>query len=333
MSNIVYKINNSLYLYIMIFVLVILSLSTLFFNYFIIQNDLLKIVLDIRLPRYIVSLLIGAILGICGCIMQNITHNPLAEPNVLGIASCSSVGSIICLFFGYSAVIGGVIGSMLGLVILSTSLVCKNNSKISNLTTYILLKGLIINSICGAIITLILQISQAEQLPSILFWIMGDLSYTSWNTTLYLSIPLILSLFIFYLKRGKLNYLWVDADKACSLGISSNNLKLLLFVIVAILIGISTSQVGSIGFIGIISPYITQYMYRNFYKNNMAGNLDIINQIYYSAVIGALLVSISDGIAKNIIYPSVISISVITSFIGVPIFWKILYDLHKKSYF
>lgn len=302
-----------------------LSLSTIFWNYSYIKNDFYAILFELRLPRYLSALLVGGILGICGCLMQNITHNPLAEPNILGVASCSSVGSILFLLLNLNAVIGGVIGSVVGIFLLSMGLVFRKHD-ISNINTYILLKGLIINSICAAIISLILQISPYEKLPSLIFWIMGDLSYVSWEFTYYLFGALLLALVILHFYRFKLNYLWVDDYKAYSLGVSLDKLKIILFGIVAILIGLTTSQIGSVGFVGIIAPYFIKYISSIDKKNNKS--LSIIHQVYFSGVFGAFLVSIADGIARNVIYPSTLSISIVTSFIGVPIFWKILQDMH-----
>ncbi len=304
-----------------------------------IYENIVYIICNIRLPRYIASLCTGAIMGICGCLMQNITHNPLADANILGIPSCSNVGSILALLCGVPVLIGGILGAILGLMLLKLSSKTSQISKIDNAPqkhiTYIILQGLMINSLCGAIIMLILQLAPIENVPSIVFLLMGDLNYIEWKNVIILGMGLLILLSICLYLKNKLNYLWLDEDKAYTLGINLHSLKYILLIVVAAITGLMTSQVGSIGFIGLIAPYIVHFMHQKqlFHKYNNIDikEISIFKQIMYSAIIGALLLSIADGIAKNIIYPSSLSVGIITAFCGVPIFWKILHAMHYKT--
>jgi iron complex transport system permease protein len=318
----------------MIFAGIAFGLCThLMWHSFDIHENMHYIVWQIRFPRYIASLCTGAIMGICGCLMQNITHNPLADANILGIPSCSNVGSILALLCGIPVFFGGIFGAVLGLILLQ--IFSKASQKH---ITYIILQGVMINSLCGAAIMLILQLAPIENIPSIVFWLMGDLTYIEWKHIIALSIGLCLLLITCAYFKSKLNYLWLDEDKAFTLGINLNYLKRILLILVAVVTGLMTSQVGSIGFIGLVAPYIANFIHHKYMLNTIKSNqvrefneTSIFQQLIYSGIIGALLLSIADGIAKNIIYPSSLSVGIITAFCGVPIFWKILHAMYYKS--
>ena len=310
-----------IYFKLSIIVIILISFSSIFWYVDLNNYSLLKEIIYLRVPRLAASILVGSILAICGCLIQNITHNPLAEPSILGISSSSSLFSVIFIMLGFSPVIGGVIGALLGLLVLSNFSQSKNNFSL-----YTLLKGLMLTTITGAAITLCLQLSSGDKIPQLLFWLMGDFSYIDFNTLIYLSLSFFILVVFIYRFKDKLNYLWLDKNKSYTLGIDLNSLHKKIFLLIGISIGIITSQVGNISFIGLISPYIARYIINLLIIRN-----NLMNNIILSGLIGGIILNISDITAKYIIYPSQISIGVITAFIGVPLFWKILYAVNKKS--
>ncbi len=315
-----YKLPNLMPIITIVSIVILISFSSLFWftqNYT--HKALYNVILDIRLPRYIGTLCIGASLAICGCLLQNMTHNLLAEPSILGVSSTSSLFSLIFLMLNFQPTIGGILGAILAIMILHLN-------KKNYTSNHILLNGLMLNTLSGACITLCLQLAEKQQLPQLLFWLMGDLNYITWQNLPYISLNLLLLILTINHYKHQLNYLWLDKTKAYTLGINLGKLKQKLFIILGISIGIITSQVGGISFIGLACPYIATY----FIKLNKINN-SINNQLIYSAIIGAFMLSLADIIAKYILYPGQISIGIITAFIGVPILWKILHAINTKS--
>jgi iron complex transport system permease protein len=155
----------------------------------------------------------------------------------------------------------------------------------------VLLKGVMINALCGALITLIIQLSPLDKIPSLLFWLLGDFSYINWLNVLFLALAAIFLVFYLIMHKHKLNYIWLDMRKAYSLGINLHALHINILFVVAICIGVVNSNVGSIGFIGLISPYIARYIFKLTHVN--MHNASIVQYCIYSGFIGSILLSIA----------------------------------------
>lgn len=280
------------------------------------------IFIQVRLPRIVLCSLTGASLGLSGCIMQNLLRNPLASPFTLGVSSGASFGAAISmvlgsvwiqknfLFTGYSLVafnafLFGCIS--LGIVCLVAKL-CKNN------VTILVLTGTAVSSLFSAGVSILKYISSSEALKNLDIWLMGGFWAANWKAVLII-LPFILSCFLFTLKFSwDFNAMNAGEDIAATLGVHVKRLKAISLILVTLVASISIAFSGVIGFIGLIAPHIAR---------SLVG-VDNRKLIPESAMIGAVVLLVSDTVARTVILPKEIPVGIITSLIGVPFFIFIL---------
>lgn len=269
-----------------------------------------SILFNLRIPRIIMTVLVGASLSIAGVTLQGILGNPLASPDILGTSSAAGFGAalgiLICpeSFFAISAM-----SFLFGL--LSVFLVfglCKLKGDESVLS--IVLSGIITSSIFIAFTAIIKYTADTQDtLPAITFWLMGSFAYISKSQLIY-AVPILLSsIMSIYFLRWKLNLLSLGDDEAKLLGVNPKRLKSILLFISSILISMSVTVSGVVGWVGLVIPHLTR---RIIGYNH--GKL-----VPTSGIIGALFLLVIDDIARSIGF-SEIPIGILTALIGAPIF-------------
>ncbi|MDF2892271.1 MAG: ABC-type Fe3+-siderophore transport system, permease component [Clostridia bacterium] len=278
-----------------------------------IQTEHSTILLQIRLPRVLLCLVIGAGLAAVGTVMQGIFKNPLVDSYTLGMSSGAALGAVISIVTGISFSIGGVsttgVFAFIGAV--STLFLVYNLAKRKNAMSVnsLLLAGVAVSYFLSAIISFLMLLNQ-DNLQHIVFWTMGSLSLTSWSKVVIsyiIIIPGILAL-LFYARE--LNILTMGDESAQYLGIDVEKLKRVLLVICCIIVGAVVSVSGTIGFLGLVAPHIIRLI---------AGS-DNKKVIPYSALLGAVLLIASDTVGRTIIQPVEIPVGVMTSIMGGPFF-------------
>lgn len=276
------------------------------------------IVIEYRLPKALTAILVGTSLAISGLLMQTLFKNPLAGPYVLGISSGASLGVAI-LILGASAV-GGVLLEMSQaswlislaaaggsfLVMLAVLAVTKY---IRN-TMSVLIVGLMFSSLASALIAILSYFSSAESLQRFLFWGFGSLGDLSWQDVLLFSVCVLL-LFVLSLSLMKsLNSMLLGEQYAKSLGVDLVRFKNTVLVVTSVLTGLVTAFSGPIAFVGLSAPHLTRLL---------LGSSDHRLILPMSAVIGSLLLLISDMIAQLPGSDLVLPINAITTLFGAPI--------------
>ncbi|MDF2531538.1 MAG: ABC-type Fe3+-siderophore transport system, permease component [Clostridia bacterium] len=278
-----------------------------------IQTEHSTILLQIRLPRVLLCLVIGAGLAAVGTVMQGIFKNPLVDSYTLGMSSGAALGAVISIVTGISFSIGAVsttgVFAFIGAV--STLFLVYNLAKRKNAMSVnsLLLAGVAVSYFLSAIISFLMLLNQ-DNLQHIVFWTMGSLSLTSWSKVVIsyiIIIPGILAL-LFYARE--LNILTMGDESAQYLGIDVEKLKRVLLVICCIIVGAVVSVSGTIGFLGLVAPHIIRLI---------AGS-DNKKVIPYSALLGAVLLIASDTVGRTIIQPVEIPVGVMTSIMGGPFF-------------
>jgi iron complex transport system permease protein len=278
-----------------------------------IQTEHSTILLQIRLPRVLLCLVIGAGLAAVGTVMQGIFKNPLVDSYTLGMSSGAALGAVISIVTGISFSIGAVsttgVFAFIGAV--STLFLVYNLAKRKNAMSVnsLLLAGVAVSYFLSAIISFLMLLNQ-DNLQHIVFWTMGSLSLTSWSKVVIsyiIIIPGILAL-MFYARE--LNILTMGDESAQYLGIDVEKLKKVLLVICCIIVGGVVSVSGTIGFLGLVAPHIIRLI---------AGS-DNKKVIPYSALLGAVLLIASDTVGRTIIQPVEIPVGVMTSIMGGPFF-------------
>jgi iron complex transport system permease protein len=275
------------------------------------------IVWDLRLPRALIAMLIGASLAVSGAMMQNLTKNPLAEPKIMGISAGAAVMVVIIEFFfvglpfiWFSPLVflGAAIG---GAIVFSLSF----KGDISPIR--LILAGVAVSAFLHAI-TIGILILLGEDAVAVYSWLVGGLNGLSWN---HMSLILPWSIFgitLALLLTSKMNLLNLGDDVARGLGLKVGVIKLLLATNVIILAGSSVSISGTIGFIGLIVPHLTRKLVGNDYRL----------VIPISALLGASLLVAGDFLARTVAEPIELPVGIFTAALGCPYF---LYLVRKQG--
>ncbi|MEY4480703.1 MAG: hypothetical protein RLZZ267_1381 [Bacillota bacterium] len=274
------------------------------------------IIWEIRLPRVIIGLLVGASLSLAGATLQGLLRNPLAEPYTIGISAGSSLGAVIVIYFKLSLFGLGImttlpfvsiIGALVALisVLLITRL---SYTRLANET--IILAGIILSSFINAIITLLISLSSKEEMSMILYWMMGNLGMKTW-VHVWLMLPFfVVGSLILLLKTKELNALSLGENAASHIGVNVKKEKILLLLAATLLTGSAVSISGAIGFVGLVIPHLVRIVIGANHKNLLP----------LSMLIGGAFLAFADSIARTVIEPRELPIGVITALIGAPVF-------------
>lgn len=278
----------------------------------------LLIIFKVRLPRILLSALVGASLATSGAVFQGLFKNPMADPYVLGVSSGAALGaSIVIIFFNTVTFIGistTVVGAFIGAIL--SIFVVYSISRIGGKTPTVtlLLSGIAVNFFLSAIISLLMALNR-DQIERIIFWTMGSVSAASLNKIYIIIIPFIITTFLFIYYAKDLNSLLLGEDVAHSLGVDVEKTKLILLILSSLATAASVSVSGIIGFVGLIVPHAIR----------IVSGPDHRNLIPFSMLGGAIFLVISDTISRVIVSPSELPIGVVTSMFGAPYFLYLLY--------
>ncbi|MTC60786.1 vitamin B12 ABC transporter permease BtuC [Providencia rustigianii] len=265
---------------------------------------------QIRLPRLLAVITIGAALAVTGAIMQALFENPLAEPGLLGISNGAGVAVVFTVLISSGITHYWLLSlsAISGALILTTVLLYFARRKnLSNPS--LLLVGVALGVISGACMTWMVYMSSNLDLRQLLYWMMGSFSGVDWQ-----QIGLIITCipFLFWaITQGKvLNYLSLGNIQAFQLGVSTHKWRIILIIISGILIGLSVAIAGAISFIGLVIPHILR----------LSGLTDNRLLLPGCAIAGALCLLIADLLARLLIANAEVPIGVITATLGAPIF-------------
>lgn len=278
---------------------------------------LIDIVLKLRLPRILTAILVGASLSIVGAVFQALLKNPLSEPYILGVSSGGALGAIIAIFFGihfFGISIFAFAGSLITFILVY--LFGRRFSEIDPST--LLLVGVMINAFLSALILLVVSIMD-QSFRTALFWLMGNLSLSDYNSILTMLIVFIFATLIFLSFANDYNLISIDEENAKQFGVNTNKLKNLSLIAGSFLIGVVVSSVGIIGFVGLVVPHICRLVFG--YDNRIV--------IPASIFTGSIFLILADLISRTIISPVELPVGSITAIIGSPIF---IFLLKRKQF-
>jgi iron complex transport system permease protein len=269
------------------------------------------VIQTVRLPRSLMAIAVGAALAVSGALMQGLTRNPLAETGILGIEAGGALAVVATLFvFGSSSlsVYAGV--AFLGAAIAAVSVyglgtLGRGGATPLNLTV----AGAALTAFISSITTAILIVSQ-RTLEEIRFWLAGSLAGRDFDLFLHV-LPLMVTGLLLALLLGKqITTLSLGEDIAKSLGQQTVWIKLLAATSVVLLAGSSVAIAGPIGFVGLIVPHMVRFFIKTDYRWILP----------YSAVLGAILLLVSDIAARVLLKPQELPVGVMTAFVGAPVF-------------
>jgi len=273
------------------------------------------ILLELRLPRALCAFAVGGLLSVAGALMQVLLRNPLADPYVLGLSGGAAVGALLAMIAGLgAAVVSGA--AFLGALV-STAIVFGTAHGTGSWTpTRLLLTGVVVAAGWSALISFMLAVSPARDLPGMLFWLMGDLANADrpWPP---LAVLLVVVCVAIPFGRS-LNVLARGPQQAASLGVAVRRLEWSVYLSAALITATAVTVAGSVGFVGLIVPHMLRLL--------IGFDQRII--LPASALAGGTLLVLADTLARTIIAPEQLPVGVITAMIGVPIF---LWLLHRSQ--
>ena len=273
-----------------------------------------------RMPRICTAIIAGAGLGLAGCILQAILHNPLASASTLGVSQGATFGAAFAIVvMNMTGSIGISIYSFLGSI--AVAIVILGLSRFKQVSAEgIVLAGVAISSMLSGATTLIQYFANEIQLTSLVFWTFGDLGSTGWEDLRPMGIIVLILLVYCFAHRWDYNALLNGEETAVSLGIHVQQLTLTNMVPCCLTCSIIVSNVGLINFIGLVAPHIVRMVVGN-------------NHVYLipgSILAGAALLLLGDLIARVAIMPIILPIGAITSFLGGPLFLYLLFKGGRK---
>jgi iron complex transport system permease protein len=276
---------------------------------------------DIRLPRVILAVLVGAGLATAGAVMQGFFQNPMADPYIVGVSSGAALGATTAAIlkldirlFGLSPVpllaFIGAAGAVVLVYALST-----RGGKIAVST--LLLTGVAVGSLLTAI-TSFIMVTTEEDLHAILFWLMGSFSSRGWDHVTMILPYLLIGLIVVRVFARDLNVMLLGDETAHHLGINVEQVKRVLLIVSALLAASSVAAGGIIGFVGLIVPHVMRLLIGPDHRTLIGA----------SALAGGILLTLADTAARMVIAPSEIPVGIITALIGAPFF---LFLLSRKK--
>ena len=289
------------------------------------------VVIDIRLPRILMGIIVGVALGISGAILQGLFRNPLIDPGFIGVSSGAAIGAMFVIMFSQLIAIENnfYVQFLLPVFAMSgglfTTILVYKMSQMSGKTNIMamLLSGIAVNAFSGSIIGFLVYRASDMELRSFTFWTLGSLDNSNWLIVSIAFILILIPLIISIRLRKKLDVFMLGDAEAGYLGLNIEKLKKKIIFIAALMVGTTVAFCGMIGFIGLVTPHLVRLIMGPSHKTLILG----------SAILGAIILILADFISRIIIAPAQLPIGIITSALGAPFFlWLIVSQKQKIRY-
>ena len=270
------------------------------------------VVRELRLPRALAGFVTGGLLALAGTLMQVLLRNPLADPYILGVSGGAAVFALMAILLGLgSTAIGG--GAFVGALVSTLAVFALAHGRGGWTPVRLLLTGVVLAAGWGALISLMLALGPDSSLRSMLFWLMGDLSHTTYSALAFVvlaagvlvSLPFARHLNI--LARGEL--------QAGALGVAVRPLNLGLYVLASLLTATAVMLAGAVGFVGLVVPHMLRLVTGPDHRRLVPG----------AVLLGGALVVVADTLARTLVAPRQLPVGVVMALIGVPLFLGLLY--------
>lgn len=281
------------------------------------------IVWELRAPRIIMGMIVGAGLAMAGACMQTLVRNPLADPYLLGVSAGAGVGATLVIVLGVFSGLGiwALSFGALGGALAATALVFGISMWQGGITPLrLVLTGVVMSAAFSSVSSFLVFFSaDPRATQSVLFWLLGSLSGSVWDQILPSVIVVAIAMVILLALHSWLDALAAGADVASALGVPVKTLRIGLFVVTSVLVGVLVAVSGGIGFVGLVVPHLARILVGALHRNVLP----------VAAVGGALFMLWVDVAARVIVRPQEIPLSVVTGLVGAPIF---LFLLGRRHY-
>ena len=279
---------------------------------------------EIRLPRVIMTMLIGALLAVSGCAMQGLVRNPLADPGLIGIAGGAAAAAALSM-----TIVPPLIPALesiwvamwaFGGALLSVWTVLRfSNGPQGVSVAALILAGVAINALTGTVIGAISYVASDDALRQISYWTMGSLAGASWTLCGLIALAGLVAFTGLMKSRNALNLLALGEKEAAYMGLNVTRYKHGVLWLVAFSVALATALCGIIGFVGLVVPHMCRAIF--------GVNHQVL--IPASALMGALLLLVADTLARTLFVPMEIPIGIVTSAVGAPFFLYLLWQQRR----
>ena len=287
-----------------------------------ISTDYGMIVLDIRLPRILLGIVVGASLSVAGTSFQALLRNPLADPYVLGVSSGAAVGAILALILenqlSLSPELAGLLTPLFAFIgaavtIAAVYVLGRRQGQIDSGT--LLLGGIITASFLNAVIMFLLTVPAGGSLRGAVYWLMGDLSTIPDVKLLgLLFVGFLIAAGVIYTTASDLNLLLAGEKEAMHLGVDVPRVRIVVYLAASILTGLAVSVSGAIGYVGLLVPHVMRLIFGSDHRLLLP----------VSALGGAIALVIADTLARTVVAPSELPVGAMTAMAGAPLFIYLL---------
>lgn len=282
---------------------------------FIVSSTANTIVWDIRLPRLIAAILVGAALSVAGVSFQGTFKNPLVSPDILGVSAAAGFGAALAILISGNPFITQISAFAFGLIGVGLTYILGRSLKHSEVLMMVL-SGMAIGALFNALTSFCKYIADPyDKLPQIVYWLMGSISSVTNQEVFIASIPIIIGITILFLLRWKLNILAMGDEESKALGIDTNKLRLIIIISCTMITAASVSISGIIGWIGLVIPHMGRILLGPDHSKLLVATI----------IFGSSFLMIIDNISRTIL-PTEVPIGILTALIGAPFF---LYLLRK----
>lgn len=273
-----------------------------------------SVIFEIRLPRIIAAVIIGAALAVSGSAFQAMFVNPLVSPGILGVLSGASFGAALGMVLGWSWFFINLSTFIFGMLAVLFALTISFIYSSAKNMIILVLGGIISSSLFSALLSIVKYSADPyDALPAITYWLMGSLSFSTSNIVWDLSIPMLIGILILIFFSKYLNALSLGDEEAKALGVDTIKIKIIVIITATFISALSVIMAGIIGWIGLIIPHIARLLFG-------ADNKVILPS---SALLGAIFLLIVDNTSR-MIFSFEIPIGIVTAIIGIPIFILVL---------
>ena len=272
------------------------------------------VVLNIRLPRILCAILVGAALSTAGASYQGMFRNPMVSPDLMGASSGAGFGAALAILLGAGYWGITLTAFCFGLAAVLLAYLVSRFSRL-NATLALVLAGVMISSLFSACTSFVKLVADTQdQLPAITYWLMGSLSSVKAEDTAFAAVPILIGLIPLVLLRWRINLLTVSEAEARSLGLRSSRLRLVVIIAATLVTSASVSVSGMIGWVGLVIPHFCRMLFGYDYRRLVPASI----------LMGGTFLLIVDDLAR-VVTSSEIPLGILTSFVGAPVFvWLIL---------
>jgi len=278
------------------------------------------VVVLLRLPRALLTVVVGAGLALCGAVLQAVLRNPVADPQLLGVSYGASFGGALAILLGLStvALMAGAFG--FGLVVLVVVFVLGRSAGPAPTLT-IVLSGVVTGAFFSALVSFTTYIANPEtQLQSIVFWLLGSFATATYSADLVAGVPVALGAATVLALRWRLNVLSLGDEEARSLGVNPQATRWCLLVAVAVMASASVAVSGAIGWVGLVVPHLARPFSGSDHRRLLPA----------AALLGAAYLTVMDTLARTLL-PTELPVGILTAVVGAPTFFVLLRRHHRRA--